>query len=81
MATAGDVLTIVQEIEAISNEILAGISAVDPALGLPTANIASLEDLANKTAAAFIAASGPAITVASVTAEAPNPTPLTAPTS
>jgi len=80
MATAGDVLNIVQEIEQISNEVLAGISVADPSLTLPTATIAALEDLANKAIAAWSAASGVPVTVDSVKALLPNPAPLTPPT-
>ena len=81
MATANDVLSIVQEIEAISNEVLDVISSVDPDLGLPVAVIAQLEALATKAIAAWSAASTTPITVASVTALLPNATPLTPPTS
>lgn len=80
-ATAGQVLTIVQEVEAISNTVMAGISVADPSLALPTATIAALEDLANKAIAAWSAAAGVQVTVTSAEALEPNPTPLTPPTS
>jgi hypothetical protein len=81
MATAGSVLSVVQEIEQVSNEVLAEIEALDPALALPVSAIESLEGLAQAAITAWSTASGTPITVASVQALLPNPTPLTPPTS
>ncbi len=80
MATAGEVLTIVQEVEQIANTVLAGVSAVDPALGLPVAAITAIEQLATTALAAWSKASGQEITVESVQALLPNPAPLSPPT-
>ena len=75
MATTQDVLAVVQEVEAAANEVLGIVGALDPALGLPTATIKLLEDLANKALAAYAAAANVEITVASVAALAPKPMP------
>jgi uncharacterized YccA/Bax inhibitor family protein len=81
MATAGAVLNVVQEIEQVANEVLAGIEALDPALALPVTAITALEGLAQAAITAWSQASGVPVTVASVQALLPNPTPLTPPTS
>ena len=81
MATAGSVLNVVQEIEQVSNEVLAEISALDPALALPVSAIAALEGLANTAISAWANAAGVPVTAASVLALLPNGTPLTPPTS
>jgi hypothetical protein len=81
MATAGSVLNVVQEIEQVSNEVLAEISALDPALALPVSAIAALEGLANTAISAWASAAGVPVTAASVLALLPNGTPLTPPTS
>lgn len=80
MATAGEILSVIQEVEAVSNAILAEVSALDPALELPTAIITAIEGLANSAIGAWSSASGTPITVASVQALLPDPTPLTPPT-
>ena len=80
MATVGSVTTIIQEVESISNSVLAEIQALDPALELPVALVSSIEGLANTALNAFSAASGTPITVASAQALEPNPMPP-APTS
>ena len=81
MASASEVLGIVQEVEALGNSILAEVSALDPAADLPVAAIAALEGLATAALQAWSTASGTPVTVASVQALLPNPTPLTPPTS
>jgi len=69
MATADQVLTILQEVEAVSNTVMSTITALDPALELPVAAIAELEALANTALKAWSIASGvAAITVAEVQA-------------
>lgn len=77
-------VSIVTEIQEISAEILATIGAVDPALadttGAAEGLIALFATLASKALTAYSEASGVAITVESVQALAPNPTPLTDPT-
>lgn len=80
MATASSILNIIQEIEQISNTILAEVSAVDPALDLPVATIEAIEQLATKALQAWTASSSTPITVESVQALLPNPAPLTPPT-
>ena len=81
MATASEILSIVQEVEQIGNEVLSEVSALDPALELPAAAIEAIEGLATAALQAWTQASGTPITVASVQALLPNPTPLTPPTS
>jgi hypothetical protein len=81
MATAGEVLSILQEVEAASNTILATVAAIDPALDLPVGAIQAIEALATTALTAWSTAAGTPITVASVQALLPNPTPLTPPTS
>ena len=69
MATADQVLTILQEVEAVSNTVMSTITALDPALELPVAAIAELEALANTALKAWSIASGvAAITVTEVQA-------------
>ena len=69
MATAAEVLTVLQEVEAVSSEVMSTIEALDPALELPVAAIAELEALANVALKAWSAANGVAdITVAEVQA-------------
>ena len=81
MATAGDVLSTIQEIEQVSNEVLAEIQALDPALALPVTAVTALEGLVNAAISAWSAASGQPVTVASLQALLPNAAPLTPPTS
>jgi uncharacterized YccA/Bax inhibitor family protein len=71
----------VQEIEQVSNEVLAEIQALDPALALPVTAIEALEGLVTAAINAWSTATGQPVTVASLTALLPNPTPLTPPTS
>lgn len=71
---------IISEIEEIANGVLTALETIDPALGLPAAIIAEVEKLASTALAAYSTASGTPITVASVQALLPNPTPLTPPT-
>lgn len=69
MATAGEVLSVIQEVEALANSVLAEVAEVDPALKLPTAAIEAIEGLANAALSAWSKASGVAtITVAEVQA-------------
>ena len=58
MATAGEVLTVIQEVEAVASTILSGVAALDPGLALPVAAIADIEGLANAALAAWAKASG-----------------------
>lgn len=81
MATASDVLSVVQEIEQVSNEVLAEIQALDPALALPVTAIEALEGLVQAAINAWSTASGTPVTVEALQALMPNPTPLTPPTS
>lgn len=81
MATAGDVLSTIQEIEQVSNEVLAEIQALDPALALPVTAVTALEGLVNAAISAWSAANGQPVTVASLQALLPNAAPLTPPTS
>lgn len=81
MATASSVSTTVQEIINDAEEVLAAIEAVDPAIDVPVAIGESLANLVTKALAAWSAASGVPVTVASVQALLPDPTPLTPPTS
>ena len=80
MATASSVLSIVQQAEQVGNEVLAAVQALDPSASLPVETIQAIEGLANVALAAWSAASGTPVTVASVQALLPNPTPLSAPT-
>jgi hypothetical protein len=80
MATVGQVLTILQEVEEANNTILATVEALDPALELPVEVVQAIEALTNTALTAWSAASGTPITVESVQALLPNPTPLTPPT-
>ena len=69
MATAGEVLSVIQEVEAVSNTILTTVSALDPSLALPTAAIQEIEGLANAALKALTTAQGVGvITVAEVQA-------------
>jgi hypothetical protein len=69
MATVGQVITIVQEVEAVSNAVMSTIATLDPALALPVTAITELEALANVALKAWSTASGvAAITVAEVQA-------------
>jgi len=71
--------TLVSEIEAIAQEVLAAIGAVDPALQpvvTTVEGVASLlGTLVTKALAAYQDASGVAITADSIAALMPNPTP------
>lgn len=80
MASVSEVLSILQEVEAASNTILATVEALDPALDLPVTAIQAIEGLATAALSAYSAASGTPITVESVQALLPNPAPLTPPT-
>jgi hypothetical protein len=80
MATVGQVLTILQEVEEANNTILATVEALDPALELPVEVVQAIEALTNTALTSWSAASGTPITVESVQALLPNPTPLTPPT-
>jgi hypothetical protein len=79
MASANDVLTVLQEIETSTNAILETVAALDPAANLPVTLIEEIEKLATAALTAFTQASGTPITVESVQALLPNSTPLTAP--
>jgi hypothetical protein len=69
MATVGQVITILQEVEDVSNAVMSTIATLDPALALPVAAITELEALANVALKAWSTASGvAAITVAEVQA-------------
>lgn len=80
MATASSVLSTIQQIEAIANEILGTVSALDPGAALPVATIEAIEGLANTALSAWSASSGTPITVESVQALLPNQEPLSPPT-
>ena len=80
MATASSVLSTIQQIEAIANEILGTVSALDPGAALPVAIIEAIEGLANTALSAWSASSGTPITVESVQALLPNQEPLSPPT-
>ena len=69
MATGSEVLTILQEVESVSNSVLAEVSALDPALDLPVALVSALEGLANTALSAWQKASGTPVTVAAAQAE------------
>jgi uncharacterized YccA/Bax inhibitor family protein len=75
MASASEVSTIIQNILSVGEEILTGLEAVDPALGLPAELITAIGGLATTALTAFQAASGEAITAASVEALLPAPLP------
>lgn len=79
MATAATVSTTVTEIGTIADSILQEISAVDPAVAAPAAIVEMLAGLVTKAIAAYSAASGAPVTVASIEALLPNPEPLSAP--
>jgi hypothetical protein len=81
MATIQSILSILEEVEQISNSILAEVEALDPALDLPIGVIQAIEALATTALKAWSNASGTPITVSSVQALLPNPVPLTPPTS
>jgi hypothetical protein len=81
MVTVGQVLSVMQEVEAASNAILSEVAVLDPALALPIGIAQAIEVMATKALEAWSASSGTPITVASVQALLPNPVPLTPPTS
>lgn len=80
MATVADVSNILSEVNSASTAILGTLSAVDPAIDVPAAVAEEILALATTALAAWSASSGTPITVESVTALLPNPTPLTPPT-
>ena len=80
MATVAQVLAVMQEVEAASNAILSEVAALDPALELPIGIVQAIEAMATTALTAWTTASGTPITVESVQALMPNPTPLTPPT-
>lgn len=81
MVTVGQVLTVMQEVEASANAILTEVEALDPALALPIGIVQAIEALATTALKAWSTSAGTPITVESVQALMPNPTPLTPPTS
>ena len=85
MATIQDVQTLVQEVQSIGDAILQELEAAVPSVDGPAVIAGTALDLiatlAQKALSAWSAASGTPITVESVQALLPNPTPLTPPTS
>ena len=81
MASVAQVQSILQEVVAVTNEILTTIEGLDPALALPINVIQAVEGMVSVALTAYTTASGTPITVASVQALLPNPTPLKPPTS
>lgn len=83
--TSTEVQTTISEVQAISDSILKTIEATDPGVALPAGTAQAIVDLfaelANKALTAWSASAGTPITVETLQALLPNPTPLDAPTS
>ena len=71
----------IQAVQGIAGEVMSTIEGLDPALAAPIEAVQAIEALVTAALTAWSNASGTPITVASVQALLPNPTPLTGPTS
>lgn len=82
--TTGTVTTVVTEIQAIGDTILETLKVADPAVALPAEAAETvfnlIGELVSKALTAYSAAAGIPITVDTVSALLPNPTPLSTPT-
>jgi hypothetical protein len=80
MATAQDVTSTVNEIQAAGDLILQEIQALDPAVSVPANITELLLDLASKAVAAWSSASATPVTIENLQTLLPNQTPLSPPT-
>jgi hypothetical protein len=81
MVTVGQVLTVVQQVQAAANIILAEAETLDPGLALPVGIEQAVEAMAVTALTAWTTSAGTPVTVASVQALLANPAPLPLPTS
>ena len=80
---SGTVVSVVTDVQAVGDAILLEVESLIPGAAIPAAAAQKILDLlaelASKAITAWGTASGTPITVETITALLPNPTPLTAP--